>query len=319
MKKILLVGAGQIGSRHLEGLFKIDIRLSITIIEPIPALLNNLRLKWLNSQDKKINNKKIIMKNKLVLEKNYDVAIIATSSKNRSHIIRKISKKSNINFWIIEKVLAQSYCQMKVIEKATSNALGVYINTPRRLMPWYQKIKKYFFNKGILQLNMTGSNWGLACNTIHFIDLICWMTGEKLISVSTDNLNKEWTESKRKGYYEISGKLELFFSRGSKSVLVENNFRKNINPKIKISNKKITWCINEELGIARSNKNKILKGKIIYQSDMTGSVIKDIIRKKDSKLPSLKESLEQHRIYVDAMLLHWNLSNNKKNKVVPIT
>jgi hypothetical protein len=208
---------------------------------------------------------------------------------------------------------------MKVIEKATSNALGVYINTPRRLMPWYQKIKKHFFNKGMLQLHMTGSNWGLACNTIHFIDLICWMTGEKLISVSTDNLNKEWTKSKRKGYYEISGKLELFFSKGSKSVLVANNLKKNISSKIKISNKKITWHINEELGIARSNKNKILKGKIIYQSDMTGNVIKKIIKEKESQLPSLKESLEQHRIYVDAMLLHWNLANNKKNKVVPIT
>ena len=92
MKKILLVGAGQIGSRHLEGLFKIDISLSITIVEPTLVLLNKLRLKYLNSEDKSPSNKKIIMKNKLELETNYDVAIIATSSKNRSQIIRKISK-----------------------------------------------------------------------------------------------------------------------------------------------------------------------------------------------------------------------------------
>jgi hypothetical protein len=319
MKKLLLVGAGTIGSRHLEGLIKTDLNLIITIIETNQVLLNKLRLKWLKTENKYTKNKKILWKNKLELEKKYDVAIIATSSKNRSMIIRKISKLSNISFWLIEKILAQSYHQMKVIENSTSNALGVYINTPRRIMPWYQKIRKYFFKKGILQFQIEGFNWGLACNAIHFIDLVCWLTGEKLISVSTANLDRKWKESKRKGYYEISGKLELFFSKGSKSVFIAKNFNKNISTKIKIFNKNTTWIINEELGIAKSNKKKILNGKIIYQSDMTGNVIKNIIKKGKSKLPSLKNSIEQHQIYINAMLHHWNVSNNKKDKVVPIT
>ena len=68
---------------------------------------------------------------------------------------------------------------------------------------------------------------------MHFIDLIFWWTGEKLTSINTDDLNKNWFESKRKGYFEINGKLQLAFSGGSKATFESNNIEKNFFIKAK--------------------------------------------------------------------------------------
>ena len=37
------------------------------------------------------------------------------------------------------------------------------------------------------------------------------------------------------------------------------------------------------------------------------------------ELPNLEESCEQHTIYLEAMLKHWNLSNNCNDVEIPIT
>ncbi len=35
MSKIAIIGAGQLGSRHLQGLAKSDIKISIEVVEPL--------------------------------------------------------------------------------------------------------------------------------------------------------------------------------------------------------------------------------------------------------------------------------------------
>ena len=37
------------------------------------------------------------------------------------------------------------------------------------------------------------------------------------------------------------------------------------------------------------------------------------------ELTTLKQSLEQHQIFLEAMLAHWNFSNNLNDRIVPIT
>ena len=318
MIQILLLGAGQIGSRHFEGLLKVKSNLEITVIDPQLKLLDELKLKLKTEKVKNLSNKSFFWQTGLQIKKKYDIAIIATSSKNRSELIYEISNQSKINFWVIEKVLAQSLGQMSIIKSSTSNALGAYVNTPRRIMPWYQEIKKNFYNNGPLHFLKLGGNWGLACNAIHYIDLIYWFTNENLISVSTNNLNNKWFKSKREGYFEINGKLEMVFSKGSRLELIDNSSRKN-NSQIRISNQNETWYINEDSGKAYSNTNKVLKGKIIYQSDMTDGIINDILETKKSNLTSLDESISQHQVFLEAMLLHWNQVNNKNDSEVPIT
>ena len=92
-KKIILVGCGNIGSRHLQALTKLNGEYLIEIIEPNDeaVLLAKLRLGEMKYDEnlKKIVWKKSISKN----TKNSDIVIIATNSKNRVKIIDELLKK----------------------------------------------------------------------------------------------------------------------------------------------------------------------------------------------------------------------------------
>ena len=54
-----------------------------------------------------------------------------------------------------------------------------------------------------------------------------------MISINTENLNNKWFESKRKGYFEVTGSLLGKFSNGSELVL--KFFLKKSNEILKIN------------------------------------------------------------------------------------
>lgn len=60
-------------------------------------------------------------------------------------------------------------------------------------------------------------------------------------------------------------------------------------------------------------------GKVDFQSQMTGPLVEEILQFGQCDLPSLKESIAIHTIFVESMLKHWNKSNNREDCFVPIT
>ncbi len=64
MYKIALIGAGQLGSRHLQALAKINLEISIEVVEPntqasevAKQRFNEIGEKWLNTLFHQRNNK----------------------------------------------------------------------------------------------------------------------------------------------------------------------------------------------------------------------------------------------------------------------
>ena len=222
------------------------------------------------------------------------------------------------NYWIIEKILAQSETGLKMIKKYTYNSSGVWVNKPRRLMHWHKKLKTKFNGKGPLSIEKIGGLWGLTCNSIHFIDLVCWWTGESLLSLNSNELDKKWFKSKRANYYEITGKLKARFSGGTKLTLISNKNKKSNLLKVKTLDNKL-WIIDEQKSEAYSSEGIFLNGKLENQSDFTGNLLNKIIAKKKCDLPTLKESYKQHKIFLKELIKHWNSSHNSQDKEIPIT
>ena len=62
-----------------------------------------------------------------------------------------------------------------------------------------------------------GQNWGLCCNTIHFIDLLFFFSHKKILNVeSYPFLEKKIYKSKRKNFYELKGKINYECNNGNK-------------------------------------------------------------------------------------------------------
>ena len=120
-----------------------------------------------------------------------------------------------MRYWILEKVLAQSELALDEILSMTQNSFGAWTNTSRRMMVWHHQIREKLRSNTPLHITGSGCLWGLACNGIHYLDLASWWTGETLNRIDISGLDSQWVESKRKGFFEITGKITAIFSGGT--------------------------------------------------------------------------------------------------------
>ena len=138
---VLIVGSGNVGSRHIQGILKSKYKINIYIVE------NNLNsiitTKKRISEVNYLNKKIYIYKNLNFKKKNFDLAIIATNSKGRLNLIKKALNYQSIKNIIIEKVAFQSikdYLEaIKILKKHKTSS---WVNCARNYNSVYSLIKK---------------------------------------------------------------------------------------------------------------------------------------------------------------------------------
>ena len=138
---ILISGAGQLGSRYLQGMAKCKspLRIFVHDCNKRSIELAKKRCDEVSSQ----NNAHVVsyITSLEKLPRTIDIAIVSTTADVRLSAVNDICKNTNVNYWVLEKVLAQSENDLdKLI--SIINSSTAWVNTPRRLMPWYQNIKE---------------------------------------------------------------------------------------------------------------------------------------------------------------------------------
>lgn len=313
----LLVGAGQLGSRYLQGLMGISQSLDIDVIDTSTRSLSIARQRL--SQVPRASDHRIRFSPSLdVLSKHVDLAFIVTPAHCRSDLIRAISSGFHVNSWILEKILAQSTQQLDLIRNSLRSNRKVWVNTPRRLMVWHQSIRAQLFSDGPspLQVRVHGGSWGLACNAIHFIDLVAWWTQASVRSVIPSGLG-EWFKSKRVGFYEVCGSLVVTYEDGSVLELCCHSGQEPTQ--ISVLTSQGEWLVEESLGRCQGANGQQLYGQLNLQSAITGPLVKQILQNGNCDLPTLSESTAQHRPFLETLQNHWNESHGCQDSIVPIT
>ena len=186
-------------------------------------------------------------------------------------------------------------------------------------MKWHKSLKECFYGHAPVSFSFSGGLWGLACNSVHFIDLVAWWTGESLVSVDCEDLDHNWHESKRTGYYEVNGSLKATFSGGS---LLQLTSKKGASDKEHLRvelNNGVIWEIDESSGVASSSDGQRIGGRLEFQSQLSGRLVDNILQDNKCVLPSWDESSQMHSIFLNAMLNHWNSSQNRDDIFLPIT
>ena len=120
-----------------------------------------------------------------------------------------------------------------------------------------------------------------------------------------------------KGFWEIFGTLEAFYSRGSK--LTMNCAQEDQKFLIHVNSGNFSWNINEYDGIAIRDDNLSLEGRLDFQSQITGILIESILEKGECELPCIETSVNQHKILLNALLYDWNNKMSEKHTKLPIT
>ena len=317
---ILIVGCGNIGLRYAQAVEKLNINLDLYLFDIDQSKVNNIVAKL-----KRCNNINFFPLFQKPTNKKFDLCILSTTSNVRLKICEAILKENNVSKFIFEKVLCQSIHQLKNFLKLEKKFnFKSWISCHRSLWPDYIKLKKKIKKnnyKPVFSLEVVGCNWGLGCNSVHFIHLANFLFGEQNYKDSffkLKNINY-WKNAKRKLFKEFNGNINILFNNNSKILLHDSKKYKNQTFKIiiKLENKKI---IIDEI------KNQILfdKRKYKFKSETLSMIfskeIKKILILKKSNLPSLQETYSIHYYFIKNLLISWNKFIKKgSNKIVPIT
>jgi hypothetical protein len=308
--KILIVGLGQIGSRYLQGLCASALNIEVHVIEPSDHAYES-GLSFFNSE--LVENLKILRLDISSLNLYYDVAIVATSSQPRTSLIQQLVSRVTAKGWILEKVLAQTIDDLYLISNALASQ-AAWVNTPRRITSVYAAIKERVgINQAVLfTVNLPA--FALACNSIHFIDVVAWLSDSSVIKVSTST-EDGWYKSKRVGYQEFNGSLSAFYENGSE-LKIDNTI--DAKPGIYCRVNGIEYFIDENEGVYINDK-LVATGRVEYQSELTeGLVAKILAEKTNVFLPKLTESIEQHRHFFEGLAAN-SILYGSRNKIWPIT
>lgn len=312
--RILVCGCGKLGTRYLQGLLNFNSESEIFVYDVSLESINNSK-KILENFSNQYSHKFNFGDNLLDFPKEFDLIILATTAKDRSNLIEILNLNFKIKSWLIEKVLAQSVKEIAIIQETLKHNNNVYVNTPRRTWRFYSKLKEKLNKNTPKKMSIIG-NFGLGCNAIHFVDLFTWITGEKLLSINCDGLDKFWVESKRNDFWEVNGVIIATYSNGS--LLVMDSKISNEKFKIILTDS-IEYIIDEDNGNIYENDILLVNEKIPLQSELTPIIVDFILNKGYCHLPTLLESASLHIPFLDSLQKHWNQFNNKQGEILKIT
>ena len=122
------------------------------------------------------------------------------------------------------------------------------LNYPKRLNKNWRSLRNELNKKRSLIFKMIGSEWGLASNSFHFIDLFSFLINDKKIKIKKNQLEKKLYYSKRNFFFEFKGILEFTSSKNYKLLCIDDNFYDS--PRIIIETNDCIYIIHENKVVA---------------------------------------------------------------------
>ncbi len=325
MKRIQIIGAGQLGSRHLQALKLVQEPLSITVTDPSQDSLRIAKERYDSFQG--MNYSVSYQTEILPYDQPWDLVIVSTNASVRRAVIEKVLKVSHVKNFVLEKLLftdPQDYVSAeKMIAEVGARA---WVNCCMRQMPIYKKIQEAVQGQRV-NFSVQGSQYGLVTNAIHYFDYMAFLTGSTDFEVDTSGLDKLPIPSKRKGYLEFNGTLVAKFKNGSHGA-VTCFPTGNLPGIVEVHTDSQRFVVRESerkawIASAGSDwKWSEIDAVIPYQSQMTAELVAQIIlsdRQDACLLPALSESVRIHTALLEPLRIFLKKAGVNTQEAYPFT
>lgn len=322
---IVIVGAGQLGSRHLQSLKKLEINVNIEVLGRTTQSLDIAKHRYNSVPPNNYIKCVKYYTDMNLLSNNIDIAIISTNSDIRKEIIENLVHAKNVKYLILEKVTFPSSNDfIEILSLLKSKKIKAWVNCPHRIYEHNMYLKQSLKTEKNITFQCEGNHWGMACNTVHFIDLICFLTNDEIEYLDNDGLDKCIHLSKREGFVEFTGTLLGKTKKGHLFKLISQDeyLHKDFIFAIETSHKKYYINLSEyTIDFYDKKNNKTLKQSINvpYQSDLTHHIITDILTHGRCNLTPLEESYAFHKPMLEVFQHHLENVTGEKYIYCPIT
>lgn len=325
-KKIVIIGCGQIGSRHLQSLAAWKRPLSIEAVEPDPGSRQRAMDRFEDALPEGGFAGDIQFFEAVdSLDESIDLAIIATNSRERFQALERLLQHSRVKYLILEKFLflrPEDYGNTERIlreEKVTA-----WVNCPRRIFPFYSELKGNIPSQGSLTMTVSGSHLNLASNGIHFLDLFSFFRDTCEFDYDGSRIERRIFPSKRPGYVEFYGALDIGNSGNRLSIISWPEGDAPVS--VWIDCPGVRTVIQETRnpcafkGEATSGWNFEKKAfEFPLQSSMTSRIAEEIFRDGECGLTPFEISDKLHRGFLRCIAEIYNEIMGKESGICPIS
>lgn len=293
MVNIVLIGAGQIGCRHLQALASLPTAASLWVVDPLVESLRAARARWAEAGG---HSRVAFVTHVEGICPSPEVVIVATNSDVRRQAVEAVLSVSSPAFFILEKVLFQRPEDFNAVASRLAAAgARAWVNCPRRMWPVYHQIRAR--TTAPIEMRVSGANWGLACNAIHFLDLFAFLTGVSSVSLA-NGLDPGHYESKRPGFREVTGTIRADFGTAGRATLTSLADGGG-GLVVEATGLGHTWRIDEAsagqtLLNSLDGSTKEERFDVLYQSQLTHRVVEQLLAEGTCALTSFEESARLH-------------------------
>ena len=210
-KNILIIGFGNMGKSHLKSFLISKRKYKIHVYD----------LKSVIKKEVKNFSNKINFLSKFPQKKNYDLLILATSSKVRYTILSRLLSLNKIKNIILEKFMFNKIHHYKKFDKYLSNNTNIRVNVNTWGNYLYRNLK---INKSIIKskdIKIYVPDGTMLTNFIHYFDF--YLRDQERFQTKI-NFNKI-INSKRKGYHEALGKIEIKSNKNQMEIKTNKNIK----------------------------------------------------------------------------------------------
>lgn len=323
-KRLILIGTGNIGSRHLQALRAVKIPLEIFIVDPSEKSLELARGRYESMPKGRLTHEISYLKEVPHNNNPIDLAVVATCSNIRADVVRKLLKKSKVRYLILEKLLFDRKADYDSIgELLKKSGTKTWVNCPMRMMPSYCYVQSDFLGRK-LSYSATWSGYGLITSAIHYLDHMVFLSGSDDFVVDTNGIDKVPVKSKRKGFLDLTGVLRVLFKNGSTGVLA--CYKKENVPIL------VQFCCDQTRCIVRETESKswVSKGDdnwkwkeveapIPFQSQLTTELTESLLSEGTCQLTSYEQSVKIHLQLLEPVQRFLNKNSKKKYNYYPFT
>ncbi|MFC3626295.1 Gfo/Idh/MocA family oxidoreductase [Vogesella amnigena] len=307
MYRVAVIGAGQLGSRHLQGLSQVSPACEIFVVDPSTTSLDVARKRFAEVATVRSENKMISYHTSMEeLPTTLDYVVVATNADIRLNVMRALLAKRRVGSLLLEKVLFQYIEDYQAAEKMLfEKNVQVWVNCPRRIWAIYRMIHDFFAGDTLRYFQVRGGAWGLGCNSVHYLDLLAWLTKSAPSNFTAAGLDKKIINSKRLGFFEFTGTLQgdcgdALFEITS---LVNSNL-----PSLLTIRSDFKTCIIDEgskrayfLEHSNGRSYSIENFDIPPISSLSTEIAEQILLQNKSGLPSYQESKAYHLPFIASL------------------
>ncbi len=326
-RRILIVGCGQLGSRHLQAVATLPEVQEIDVVDPRRDALTvgqqrfeevteknaSLKIRWLTSLDE--------------VQRPGDLCVIATQAEGRVPLLQRIATNLGYQSFLVEKIVAQSvpeYQQLLTFSKQKS--LKIWVNLKSRAHPSHQRVKAQLLADDPILYSVVGGNHGLANNGVHAADLFVFLEGSQQLQLEAAAIDPELLPSKRgPQLFDLSGTLQGYTPRGSHFTL---SFAKDHLSPITFTLTSRTYraivddaqqWFYESTAASGWTWKAVPFQALMTVSHMSRQFVSDIFASGTCQLPTLQEAFPAHHFVLSALQPHFKTLLKTESELCPVT